>query len=168
MKKIIIATICAIPAICLAEPLWGKVEAGATLAEIRSAYPQGSVIEPTDKDKIKSGAALRYVIKEVPVVGENFQAKFFLMNEKLEQVTLSLVATKSEFECSHTTDAVLEALKAKYGEPVKKSKPTETSDYSWTSGKTTVSLFGMNLPTVQSCTVYIFYNQRIATSSNNL
>jgi len=169
VKSVLLAVLAvAVPTLSMAEPLWGNVEAGASLTDIKNSYPDGRVVEPTEGQKIKSGAMMRYRISSVPIVGESFRAEFYLLGGKLEQVTLALEATKNSYECQHTTEAVIEALIAKYGTPVKRDGSTTSTDYSWSIGKTTISLFGMNLPSINSCSLSIFYNQRIAASSDNL
>lgn len=169
MKKTLLAAVAALlPALSAAEPLWGKVEAGASLADIQAAYPEGRPIEPGPKQKIQSGATLRYLLPTVPVVGESFKAEFFLQEGKLEQVNLSLDAAKNDLDCRHTMVSVAEALTAKYGDPIKRDSSSTSTNLSWSSGKTTVSLFGMSFGPVRSCMVSIAYNQRIAASAENL
>lgn len=156
------------PLFAHADVLWGRAVAGASLDEIRQVHPGGEEVAPDDKKKLKSGAVLRYRLSGVQIVGEQFDASFYLLNDKLEQVTLSLVAKKENYDCAYLITSVHEALIAKYGEPIKNQRSQLSSQASWTMGKTSVSTHSMNLANVQSCTVWIFYNQRISESSGNL
>ncbi|MDP4073192.1 hypothetical protein [Acidovorax sp. A1169] len=151
-----------------AEPLWGKVEAGASLETIKRSYPDGTVIEPSAKERTKSGATLQFRIPSIPIVGENFKASFYLLEDRLEQVLLSFTASKTESDCRRLIGEVREALASKYGPAIKTDQSSMSEDASWSAGKTTIELYGLSISTVQSCSVYVTYSQRIAASAGNL
>lgn len=152
-----------------AEPLWGKAEAGASLSAIANIYPDGITVDHDQKNRVKSGAILRYQLEGVQIADEKFNSAFFFLEDKLDQVTLSLKTEgQSQFDCDHTTNAVIEGLKSKYGDPLKRETSESSRNFSWSYGKTTVSLFAQNMAIIKYCSIYIFYNQRIAESANNL
>ena len=86
MKFFLAFLLAAAPLLSSAEPLWGKLEAGASLQDIKSAYPGGEVLEPDEKNKMKNGAAPMYRLNDVLIADEKFRATFFLLNDKLHVV----------------------------------------------------------------------------------
>lgn len=158
----------AVSPIAVADTLWGKAVAGASVAEVKAAIPEATDHEPTPDQKIKSGAKKLLTLTPVPVAGKDFTAEFFFGNDNLEQVSLSFQKPGIDpDDCHHTSNSVVEALRAKYGKELTRDVSSRSASMSWSSGKTSISLFTLVSGSLL-CTVHVSYNNRIGASASNL
>ena len=153
-----------------AEPMWGKAEYGASAAEIAKLFPEGASVTPTEKQRLDSGAMLRFQIENVEILGKSFAASFYFLDDGLKQVVLRHKSQENAHSCELTAGAVQEALRAKYGPDIKSTRSGGLGvmrDASWTSGKTTISMtmFAYNTP---SCSIFINYSSRLAEAGSKL
>lgn len=158
----------AVSPIAGADTLWGKAVAGASVAEVKAAIPEVTDHEPTPGEKIKSGAKKLLALAPVPVAGKDFTAAFYFGDDKLEQVSLSFQKPGIDpSDCQHTGDSVVEALRAKYGKELTRSVSSQSTSMSWSSGKTSISMFALVTGSLL-CTIHVGYNNRISASAGNL
>jgi hypothetical protein len=153
-----------------AESLWGLSEHGMSVEDVAAKYPSAVTVIPTDKNKVKSGAAQQLKIESVMIADESFEVAFYFLAGKLDQVGLSHSRSGASLDdCEYTNRKLIEALRAKYGKELTYSSNQNlgrSSNISWSSGKTSITSSMFAFP--GSCNIYINYNQRIAKTSDNL
>lgn len=153
-----------------ADALWGKAESGASASDIGRLFPEGVSVTPTEKQRLDSGAMLRYRIENVEILGKTFGASFYFLEDKLTHVGLTHKSQESAYACEQTAGGVQEALRAKYGPDIKNRRiggPSVSREASWSSGKTTINLL-MLAHDIPSCSIYINYSSRLAEAGSKL
>jgi len=170
MKKVLFVAAIAACTSVIAEPLWGLSEHGMSVDDVLSKYPSVKAVTPSDKNRLKSGATLLLKIENIPVAEEPFEVGFYFLDGKLDQVSLSHTRNGATLDdCEYTNKRLTEALRSKYGKELAySSNPNlgKSSNISWASGKTSITSNMFAFP--GSCNIFINYNQRISSTSNNL
>lgn len=170
MKQVIIFAAIATCTAAIAEPLWGLSEHGMSVDDVSSKYPSAKAVTPSDKNRVKSGATLQLKIDSIPIAEEAFEVGFYFLDGKLDQVGLSHTRNGASLDdCEHTNKKLIEALRSKYGKELAYSSNQnlgKSSNISWTSGKTSITSNMFAFP--GNCNIFINYNQRISSTSNNL
>lgn len=169
-KTMLVACAAMTPLLAQAELLWGKAEYGATVASIGQLYPDAVAVEPNEKERMDSGALLRYRISEIEIIGKPFSVSFYFIGDRLANVNLAHKSTESPHVCELTAVNLQEALRAKYGRDIANTRSGGLGvirKASWASGKTTVSMsmFAFDTP---SCHLYVGYGQRLAEAADKL
>lgn len=155
-----------------ADVLWGKAEYGATVEEVATAHPEGSVVpfDPASKAKLKNGAQLGYKINAVEIVGQPFEVGFYYLDGKLNQVNLYHSKPKTPvYACASTYTRIIEGLTSKYGTPLlNKGVNSHMRETSYSAGtlSVTANMFAFDL--LDDCTISVAYNKRIAAAADKL
>src|SRR5688572_3118734 len=98
----------------IAQPLWGGTEYGMSVEQVKIVVPEA--IAPAKSETLRNGAVELLRLEGLEIVGKQFSARFFFLQDKLNQVTLSLARETADFNSVVLTfDSVTEALRAKYG-----------------------------------------------------
>lgn len=149
--------------------LWGKAEVGGNLDTIKRAHPEGREVQPTDLQRLDSGAKLLYEIEGVQVNKDAYKASFYFKDNALEQVTLKSDTNVAGHLCDAQYSSLHSALSGKYGAPVnvRGAAPSRgISQSTFVSGGLNVSTFAMASPS--NCSISIFYTDRSGGAAANL
>lgn len=144
-----------------AQQLWGVTEIGMTQEQVLAAVPHAQQRPAASSNRDGSVNALEatgIVIADAP-----FKAMFTFAQDHLTEVRVSTSpSTKAETE--RVGNAVLEALRAKYGPEI--ARDPDGAQYTWASGKTTVKLDILFIHTMGL--VNVFYSGKIAKDADKL
>ncbi|QIL82541.1 hypothetical protein G7047_23330 [Diaphorobacter sp. HDW4A] len=98
-------------------PLWTTLTRGLTVDEVLKAVPQAKL---GDDDKLKNGARSLLWVKRISAGGQDFDARFFFLNDRFHRVNFSGSMNHSNELSMKTFDKLAETFQRSYGAPADK------------------------------------------------
>lgn len=169
-KLIAITVIIPFAVAAYAEPLWGKAELDASVNTIEQLYPNGRVVEPSDRNKLPSGDVMRYRVDDISIAGVPFSAQFFFNTDRLGVVGLEHKSSENESVCDRVVVDIKTALSAKYGTPLRDDYSVslgKTWEATWVNGRVSVSMHA-NFYSLPKCFIWITYSTSVAKDTDKL
>ena len=153
-----------------ATELWQGAQSGQSAEEILLAF-ENARPNPSP-DTLNTGASCDLKIDQLQVARYSFAVCFFLLDGKLDQVTLSLDSDVVGKGGHAVFDRVLEALRSKYGEEndleKKEGSFLTTSDANWYLGDLNINLLMLFVGDDGDVSVNINYQTRVSQGAANL
>lgn len=169
MRKVLLAILLVASSSSQAEVLWGKAQSGSSVDELKSLYPNGSVVAPDDRQTLRSGAKLGFRIDNVDINGHSFRADFYLKDNSLQQVTLKGELSGEAGLCDAAYSSIHSQLSGKYGAAVSVngSRPSRgISQSTFSKDGIVISTYALGAPS--GCSIMIFYKGNSSGSAANL
>lgn len=116
LRSLFVLTLLAPATGTAAQPLWNGTEYGMSLEQVKAVVPQASA--PAKPSRLYDGSQELLRLENVEVAGNKFAARFYFKDGKLAQVTLSLQEERKFDNVMPVFDAIIEALRAKYGQEI--------------------------------------------------
>ncbi len=152
-----------------AQALWQKATYGMSVAAAKKAFP--NAIIPPKADSLANSAVEKLRIPDIEISGHKFDAKFYFLGDKLDQVTLEATDRKPFDQMTSRFQQLREVLAAKYGSELSRQSQSGPLIYSlestWLAGRTNITLFLMGLgenPAVFS----VIYQVRVTKEADKL
>jgi hypothetical protein len=126
----------------LAQELWQKTRYGMTVEQVVAAVPNASP-PPLNAGSLADGAKELLRVSDLELVGYRFSGKFYFIERRLTQVTLTPERISTFASAMLVFDSLTEALRTKYGAEVVRSVERgllNKAEASWQSGRTNISL----------------------------
>lgn len=170
MKALVVGLVMgAASGLATADVLWGKAAAGATLADIKAAYPEGRDVEPSPDRTLKSGAVQRYRLDALEIGSERLDAHFYFLSDQLTQVMLKLEKPVGRDSCGASYTDLQTALRSKYGQEVGSTRSGGLSNHwrsTFVAGKTGIdmTMFAYD----HACTIYVIYSNKVSSTADKL
>jgi|GEM_PF-1281827 len=125
-----------------AQALWGETTVGMTPSEVIKIVEGSHLIE--DGSTLETGATELVRLDDLRVVKELFKARFYFIDDKLSQVTLSLNKERSFPLSLLVFQSLTDALSSKYGKVISRNIDSRSSlkiaKASWLSDGTHINL----------------------------
>jgi hypothetical protein len=150
--KILLAVLLNIILLCyanyaIAQALWDGTYYGMSKQEVLKTVPGARIIY--DGDCLAGGAKELIRAENIKIVNELFNAKFYFINNKLEQVTLTLRNKAPFYKVIIIFDSLTEALRSKYGAELDKkidnTSILKQARATWMAGKTNINMLAMTV-----------------------
>lgn len=126
-----------------AQTLWGDTVYGMSPEEVVEAVP--GTVPFSDDAKLASGAQALLQLEDIEILGMHFEARFYFLDNKLEQVNLDLKDPEDGASEKYHYEALTTALRARYGpeinSDIKDSSIGIIAETTWLSGDTNINLF---------------------------
>lgn len=153
-----------------AQALWQAYTTGMTVDEVRRVAPEAELL-PDDPRRVlpTNGAMQKLRLPGIGIVGKQFEADFYFVDDKLTDVHLvhrskeNIAAGRSVF------NDLMTALRSKYGSELDRKSSTNIGwmgDATWASGGTTINLIGILYES--GAFVQVGYSGRIAKDASKL
>jgi hypothetical protein len=129
----------------IAQPLWDGTSYGMSKEEVLKVVPGARMVN--DGDSLAGGAKELIRTENIKIVNELFNAKFFFLGNKLDQVTLTLRDKVPFHKVLIIFDSLTEALRSKYGaelnNKIDKISLLKKADATWMVGKTNINVLAI-------------------------
>lgn len=152
-----------------AQILWQTAEVGDTVAQIRAKFPAAT--PGSSKDNLHDGATCSLRIARIEVVDRPFQVCFYFLREALTQVTLKIAEPERGHTAELTFDALLEALRSKYGAEnnLKRDRGVMTHfDADWYRNPININLIMIYVGDSDDAVLNINYQTRVSSDASKL
>ena len=105
----------------IAQQLWSHSKAGMSVDEVKAKFPEAAI--PKKSNNLANGAIEKLQIENLVIDGNPFRVRFYFLDEKLIQVTLSFAEKKSFNLSMLRYRNISTILRSKYGHEIgKRSK----------------------------------------------
>ena len=149
------------------QTLWRKTVAGMSPAEVTRRVPEATPPKGLP-NTLEDGAVELLKIPSFALVNQPFSASFYFKRDKLTQVMLSLL-TPSTFDSALLTfDSLTEALRAKYGPEISRSRNFFKAEAMWISGRTNITLILFSVAPGAPIIFNLNYQVRLAHEADKL
>lgn len=152
-----------------AQPLWQSTVAGMSVEQVQAVVP-GAASPRSSPETLKGGATELLRLDDFDLVGRKFSISFFFVDTRLTQVTISLEKGQSFSSAMLSFDALVEALRAKYGQELTREAKRgvlNVSSATWLSGQTNINLFAMSVRETNAV-LNLNYQIRLAQEAKKL
>lgn len=154
----------------LSQEFIGGATAGMTPQEVVNSSKGASIIK--NGSTLGTGAVELVRKENYEVVGEEFTKKFYFVNNRLNQVTLSLEEERGFSSTIMVFESLVEALRAKYGKEVNYSiEPSgllKTAEADWyTNSGVNIAMLVMAVDN-HDATLNVNYQTRVSEEASKL
>lgn len=150
--------------------LWRGAESGQSKDQVLSKFSNAkSNPNPT---ALSGGASCEVLIKSLEVTSYPFEVCFYFLEDKLKQVTLTLVSGDRGSEGDSIFDRVLEALQSKYGQENNLKRDAGSiatfNSANWYLGSLNINLTMIYVGEDDEVILNVNYQTRVSEGAENL
>jgi hypothetical protein len=150
-----------------AQVLWQQSRAGMTVDEVLKAVPGTQRQAPNSGDNLADGAVDLVTASDQRISDKVFHPKFYFLNGRLEQVTLTLQGVNKSSDARSSFEDVYIALRQKYGPEVVLKDTAIGKEAEWLRAGTNIVLFLIAI-TEDDPVLNINYQVRVAADASHL